>query len=631
MNYLKCGLVTGTLIAVMMGLSSWAVAGSDEEQLARMKDPDQWPAPGRDFSLTRHSPLSDINTKNVSKLQMVWMQGMSALRGQEGQPLVIKDVGGKTMLFMVSGCPAMSNCNVVQGLDLSDPDNPRAVWNYVKKTDRDESAVPRACCDTVNRGGSYADGKFVFQTLDGFVIALDGQTGKEIWVVKNAYPEKGETGTPAPLIADDKVIIGFGGNEFAARGRIAAYNLKDGSKAWECHSTGSDADVCLTSETNKAHHEYGTAGKDLGIHTYPGEDYKIGGGTAWGWYSYDPELKLVYHSTGNPGLWSPSYRCGAKPVTQEECNSGKWDNKWSMTIFARKVSNGEALWAYQMTPFDQWDYDGINENMLTDMVIDGKKVKALTHFDRNGFAYVLDRTDGTLLRANKYVTVDWAEKVDLKTGRPIKVFEHSPLEVGRNTSVCPSAMGGKDQQPGSVDPKEPNLFYMPTNNWCMEDEPQERTHTNQGTVYVFANVYMYPETPGVTGKVKKFDVLTGKTVWEIPDPYPNWGGTMNTDGGLIFYGSLGGDFRAVDRSSGKILWSRKLSSGIIGNPATWKLGGHQYVGVYSGIGGWIGLPVTAGLDLNDKFGAIGATAMAKSSGLNLIPQSGELSVFRIFE
>ena len=627
---LKYGVLAGTFVAVTMGLAGQASAmNTDEEQLKRMADPDQWPAPGRDFALTRHSTLSDINKDNVNKLQMTWLQGTNALRGHEGQPLVIKDVGGKTMLFMVSGCPSMANCNVVQALDLSDPDNPKQVWSYVKKTDRDESAVPRACCDTVNRGGSYADGKFVYGTLDGFVIALDGQTGKEAWVVKYAYPEKGETITPPPLIADNKVIMGFGGDEFAARGRLAAFNLSDGSEAWVCHSTGSDKDVCLTPETNKANPQYGQAGEDLGMKTFPGEDYKIGGGAAWGWYSYDPELKLVYYSTGNPGLWSPSYRCPDK--THEECNTGAFDNKWSMTIFARKIENGEAVFAYQMTPFDQWDYDGINENFLTDMDIDGKKVKALTHFDRNGFAYVLDRTDGTLLRATKYVTTDWAEKIDMKTGRPIKVREHSPLEVGRNVTTCPSAMGGKDRQPGAVDPKEPNVFYMPTNNWCMELEPQERTHTNQGTVYVFANVYMYPEKPGTTGKIKKYDVLTGKTIWEIPDPYPNWGGTMVTDGGLMFYGSLGGDFRAVDRESGKVLWSRKLGSGIIGNPATWKTGDKQYVGVYSGIGGWIGLPVTAGLDLSDKFGAIGATAMTKAAGLQFIPQGGELNVFRIYE
>jgi PQQ-dependent dehydrogenase (methanol/ethanol family) len=616
--------------AVCAGLLSFSIAAQANDEIEkRAKDPNQWGAPGRDNQLTRHSPLADINAENVGKLQMAWSQSTGALRGHEGQPLVIEDVGGKPMMFFISGCPNMAQCNIAQGLDLSDPDNPKQIWNYVKKDDRDESAVPRACCDTVNRGASYADGTLVYGTLDGYLIALDAQTGKETWVVKHAYPEKGETITSAPLIAENLVIEGFGGDEFAARGRITAYNLADGKMVWNCHSTGSDKDVCLTKDTNKANPHYGTAGSDLGISTYPNDEWKIGGGSPWAWYSYDPELKMVYYSTGNPGHWSPAYRCGDK--THEECNTGKWDNKWSMTIFARKVENGDAVWAYQMTPFDQWDYDGVNENILTDMDIDGKKVKALTHFDRNGFAYVMNRVDGTLLRANKYVTVDWAERVDLKTGRPVKVKEHSPFERGRNTAACPSAMGGKDQQPAAVDPKEPNLFYVPTNNWCMEDEPQERTHTQQGTVYVFANVYMYPEKPGVTGKVKKFDVLTGKAEWEIPDPYPNWGGTMVTDGGLMFYGSLGGDFRAVDRKSGKVLWSRKLASGIIGNPITYKVKGKQYVSILTGIGGWIGVPVTAGLDLNDKFGAIGATAMTKAANLSKIPQGGTLFTFRVYE
>ncbi len=285
-----------------------------------------------------------------------------------------------------------------------------------------------------------------------------------------------------------------------------------------------------------------------------------------------------------------------------------------------------------MTPFDQWDYDGINEMILVDMPnVDGKPRKALVHFDRNGFVFVLDRTDGTLLRVHKYVTANWAEKYDLKTGRPIKVPEHSPLEVGRNTQACPSAMGGKDQQPASVDPSDPSKFYVPTNNWCMEDNPQTRAYQQQGTVYVFSNVYMYPEKPGVTGRLKKFDVLTGKADWDIPDPYPNWGGSLNTAGGLVFYGSLGGDFRAVDRKTGEILWQRKLGSGILGNPITYEVQGKQYVSVLSGIGGWIGLPVTAGLDLSDKFGAIGATAMTKATGLAMIPQGGMLSTFRIYQ
>ena len=629
MTYRGPSLVVGAFFAALVCIPPPVLAEetASAEIAQRAKDPNQWPAPGRDNQLTRHSELKDINAGNVKKLEMIWAQSTGALRGAEGQPIVISDVGGKPMLFMVSGCPSMANCNVVQALDLTDPDQPKAVWNYVKKTDRDESAVPRACCDTVNRGLNYAKGKIITHTLDGFVIALDALTGKELWVVKNAYPENGETETSPTLIAENLVIAGFGGDEFAARGRMTAYDLDTGKTVWTCHATGSDKDVCLTPDTNKAHPEYGTYGKDLGISTYPHDDWKIGGGAFWGFFSYDPELKLVYSSTGNPGLWSPSVRCGDK--THEECNTGKWDNKWSLTIFARKVETGEVVWAYQMTPFDQWDYDGVNENMLTDIDIDGKKVKALTHFDRNGFAYVLDRTDGTLLRANKYVTVDWAEKIDLKTGRPIKVKEHSPFAVGVNTSVCPSAMGGKDQQPCAVDPKEPNMVYCPTNNWCMEDEPQERTHTNQGTVYVFANVYMYPEKPGTTGKLKKFDVVAGKTVWEIPDPYPNWGGALVTDGGLVFYGSLNGDFRAVDRNSGNVLWSRKLGSGIVGNPMTYKVDGKQYVSVYAGIGGWVGLPVAAGLDMNDKFGAIGATAIAKASGLPLIPQGGTLYTFRL--
>src|ERR1700694_335530 len=462
-------------VAALVTTCGAAMAASDSEQMQRFSDPNQWGAPAGNLNLTRYSTLKDITHANGRGLNMGGGQSSGTLRGHEGQPLVIPNVAGKPMMFMESGWP-----NIVQALDLSDPDRPQQVWHYTKTSGRDESAVPRACCDTVNRGLSYSDGKLVFGTLDGFVIALDATTGKEIWVVKHAHPDKGETITPAPIIANDKVIIGFGGDEFAARGRVTAYNLADGKKVWECHSTGSDKDVCLTPNTNKKHPEYGTAGKDLGISTYPGDEWKRGGGTAWAWFAYDPSLHLVYYGTGNPGLWSPQYRC-AEPLTQENCNSGKFDNKWSMSIFARNVDTGEAEWVYQMTPFDQWDYDGVNEVVLVDLEVDGKMHKSLVHFDRNGFAYVLDRTDGTLLRAHKYVTTNWAEKVDMKPGRPVKVPEHSPLKVGVNTQACPSAMGGKDQQPVAVDPNDAANFYVPTNNWCMEDEPQERSHTQQGT------------------------------------------------------------------------------------------------------------------------------------------------------
>lgn len=633
MHFKILSILTQSLLAVALALSGTLQANEDIGK--REKDYKQWPAPARDQASTRHSKLRQIKKQNVKKLHMAWSQSTGALRGHEGQPVVV-DVDGKPMMYLVSAWP-----NIVQALDLSDPDNPKQAWNYLKETDRDESAVPRACCDTIHRGLTYAEGKIVFHTLDGFVIALDAKTGKEIWVVKHAWPEKGETITGPVLVAENLVIAGFGGDEFAARGRLTAYDLDTGKEVWKCHANGSDKDVCIGPGFNKANPHYGTAGSDVGITSYPSNpvgdwkkgEWQIGGGSYWAWGSYDPELKIVYWSTGNPGHWSPSYRCGyeGKDLTHEKCNDGTYDNKWSMTIWARNVETGEGVWAYQMTPFDQWDYDGVNENILVDMRVDGKMRKALVHFDRNGFAYVLDREDGTLLRAHKFVTVNWAEKVDLKTGRPVKVKKHSPFAVGVNTQACPSAMGGKDQQPCAVDPKQPNMFYCPTNNWCMEDEPQKRAHTQQGTVYVFANVYMYPEKPGASGRFKKFDVLTGKTVWEIRDPFPNWGGALVTDGGLVFYGSLNGEFRAVDRKTGKVLWQKKLGSGILGNPVTYMIKGKQYVSVFSGIGGWIGLPVTAGLDMNDKYGAIGATAMAKATGLDKIPQGGELYTFRVYD
>ncbi len=616
-------LLVAVALTGFVGMTTYALANDDVIRLE--KNPNLWPVTGKNYSLQRYSTLDEINKNNVDKLQMAWAQSTGALRGHEGQPLVV-EVDGTPMMYMVSGWP-----NIVQALDLTDPDHPKEIWNYLKKTDRDESAVPRACCDTVNRGLDYAEGKVVFGTLDGFLIALDAKTGKEIWVVKHSYPERGETQTTAPLIAGHLVIAGFGGDEFAARGRLEAYDLDTGKLVWRKYSNGTDDEVGFTPDTNKAHPDRGIYGQNLGLKTWPNDEWKRGGGTPWAWYSYDPELGLIYNGNGNPGNWSPTTRCGANPPTQEECNSGKWDNKWSMTVFARKLDTGEVVWTYQETPFDQWDYDGVNEWILVDMPdVDGKPCKCMVHFDRNGFAYVLDRTDGTLLRANKFVTVNWAERVDLKTGRPVKVYEHSPLKVGVNTQACPSAMGGKDQQPCAVDPGDPSKFYCDTNNWCMEDEPLKRDSFQQGTVYVFANVYMYEEKPGVAGRFKKFDVLTGKEDWDIPDPYPNWSGVLVTAGGLAFYGSLGGDFRAVDRDTGKVLWQRKLASGIIGNPITWKVGDHQYVSVYSGLGGWIGLPVTAGLDMNDKFGAIGATAMAKATDLPNIPQGGTLFTFRLY-
>lgn len=264
--------LAGALCVALGAIGTVGTASANDEIIERTKNENLWPAPGRDFSLTRYSTLSDINKDTVGRLQMVWSQSTGALRGHEGQPVVV-EIDGKPMMFFASAWP-----NIVQALDLSDPDNPKQVWNYVKKTDRDESAVPRACCDVVHRGLNYAAGKVVVHTLDGFIIALDAKTGKEVWVVKHAYPEHGETHTGPALVADKYVIAGFGGDEFAARGRTVAYDLETGKEVWKCHSTGSDKDVCLTPETNKANPHYGISGKDIGLTSYPEGEHLIGGG-----------------------------------------------------------------------------------------------------------------------------------------------------------------------------------------------------------------------------------------------------------------------------------------------------------------------------------------------------------------
>ena len=292
-----------------------------------------------------------------------------------------------------------------------------------------------------------------------------------------------------------------------------------------------------------------------------------------------------------------------------------------MTIFARKVDTGEVVWAYQMTPFDQWDYDGVNENMLTDMDIDGKKVKALTHFDRNGFAYVLDRTDGTLLRANKYVTVDWAEKIDLKTGRPIKVqasILRSPLAATFRPAHRPWAARtsspalGRSQRAEHVLLPHQQLVHGGRAPAAHAHQPGHRLCVRQ-RVHVSREAWRHRQVQEVRRADRQDRLGDPGSLSELGrrPGHRRWARVLR---------HLGGDFRAVDRKSGKVLWSRKLGSGIIGNPITYKVDGKQYVSMYAGIGGWIGLPVTAGLDMNDKFGAIGATAMAKAAQLDKIPQ-----------
>jgi PQQ-dependent dehydrogenase (methanol/ethanol family) len=302
----------------------------------------------------------------------------------------------------------------------------------------------------------------------------------------------------------------------------------------------------------------------------------------------------MYYGTGNPSTWNPAQRPG--------------DNKWSMSIWARDVDTGKVKWVYQMTPYDEWDFDGINEMILADINVQGQPKKVLVHFDRNGFGYTLDRTNGALLVAQKYdPAVNWATHVDMKSGRPQVVSKYSTAQNGPDVNtkgVCPAALGSKDEQPAAYNPKT-KLFYVPTNHVCMDYEPFAVEYV-AGQPYVGATLAMYPAPGGKNmGNFIAWDAATGKIVWSKPEKFSVWSGALTTAGDVVFYGTLEGYLKAVDLN-GKELWRFKTPSGIIGNVFTYQYKGKQYVGVFSGIGGWAGIGMAAGLEKdNDGLGAVG--------------------------
>lgn len=571
---LGCTMLLGAAIA----FGGPALANDELQKL--QGDANQWVMPTGNYANQRYSALDQINATNASKLHPVWSFSTGVLRGHEGGPLVI----GNTM-YVHTPFP-----NNVFALDLND--NGKIIWKYEPR--QDPSVIAVMCCDTVNRGVAYGDGKIILNQADATTVALDAKTGKELWHVKNGDPAKGETMTMAPMIVKDKVYVGISGGEFGTQGRFTAYNMKDGSLAWNAYSVGPDAgmlvDPVKTTVMGKP------IGKDSSISTWQGDQWKTGGGSTWGWYSYDPALNLVYYGTGNPSTWNPTQRPG--------------DNKWSMTIFARDADTGMAKWVYQMTPHDEWDYDGINEMILADIPVKGKPTKALVHFDRNGFGYTLNRETGELLVAEKYdPAVNWATHVDMQTGRPEVVAQYSTQQNGEDKNsrnVCPAALGSKDQQPAAFSPKT-GLFYVPTNHVCMDYEPFKVSYT-AGQPYVGATLSMYPPKGETNlGNFIAWDAGTGKIVWSDPEPFSVWSGALATAGDIVFYGTLDGYLKAVDIKSGKELYKYKTPSGIIGNVTSYSHNGKQFIAVLSGVGGWAGIGMAAGLGNDtDGLGAVGA-------------------------
>jgi PQQ-dependent dehydrogenase (methanol/ethanol family) len=534
----------------------------------------QWVRAAKDHASTRFSALDEIHAGNVSGLRPVWTFSTAVNRGHEAAPLVV----GETM-YVVTPYP-----NYVYALDLTRAGATR--WTYRPAVNPSAQGV--ACCDVVNRGAAWADGRVIFNTLDGRTIALDAASGRAVWETPLADVNKGESVTMAPLVVKDKVLVGNSGGEFGVRGWIAALRVADGSIAWRAFSTGPDSDVLIG--PGFAPHYAQDRGKDLGVSSWPPDGWKTGGGTAWGWISYDPGTNLIYYGTGNPGPWNPDLRPG--------------DNKWTSAIFARDADTGQARWAYQWNPHDVHDYDGVNEQILLDLPWNGRTRQVLVRPERNGYVYVLDRTTGEVLSADAFVHVTSSTGVDLKTGRLTGVEAKKP-QTGRVTrEICPASPGGKDWQPSAYSPRT-GLLYLPHNNLCMDVEATEANYI-AGTPFLGMNVKMYAGPGGHRGALSAWHVVGRRKAWSIAEPFPAWSGALVTAGDLVFYGTMEGWFKAVHAREGRVLWQFKTASGIVGQPISYRgPDGEQYVAVLSGVGGWAGAIVAGNLDPRDGTAALG--------------------------
>jgi lanthanide-dependent methanol dehydrogenase len=593
-----CGLA---LLALMMA-PAFGQAQSDwmpqPPAAAAPKDDGQWTSPAKNYASTRYSELADINAGNVATLQVAFTFSTGVNRGHEAPPLVV----GSTM-YVLTPYP-----NILYALDLSQPGAPLK-WTYRPKPVAAAQGV--ACCDTVNRGPMFAGGRIFFNTLDGNVVAVDAETGKEVWKTLVGNINIGETLTMSPLVVKDKVIVGNSGGEYGVRGWIQALNTSDGKLAWKAFNTGPDKEV-LIGPSFKPFYD-SDKGTDLGVTSWPAGAWEHGGGTVWGWISYDPELNLIYHGTANPGPWNHEQRPG--------------DNKWTAGIFARDADTGEARWFYQWSPHDVYDWDGINEQVLLDLDWKGARRKVLVRPERNGYVYVLDRTTGEVLSATPYAPITTTTGVDLTSGRLQHIKDKEPTMDHIVRDICPAAPGAKDWNPSAFSHRT-GLLYIPHNNLCMDVGLVEPNYI-AGTPYVGAEVRMKAGPGGHRGEFDAWDVVAQKKRWSIKERFPVWSGALATAGDVVFYGNMEGWFKAVQASTGDLLWQFKTSSGIIGQPIAYRgPDGKQYVAIMSGVGGWSGAVVAGDLDVRDQTAALGFVG-AMGDLKEATTKGGTLYVFRL--
>ena len=598
-----CNILITAALVTMTGLSG-AVAQtgpSNAGQLGQLSsDPAQWPMAAHDYANTRFSALDEITPANAGNMQLAWTFSMGANRGQEAAPLIINNT-----MYVVA--PYFGpHPNQVFALDATTGD---LKWSYAPKPEPAAAGV--ACCDVVTRGLAYDNGKIFLNTLDNHSVAIDAQTGKELWHVKIGDINRGETITMAPLVVKGKVLIGNSGGELGVRGAITALDENTGRVVWKATSTGPDSDVLIGPDF-KPPYDW-LKGKDLGVKSWPADHWKIGGGTVWGWISYDPDLDLIYYGSSNPSPWNSNQRPG--------------DNLWTTAIFARNPDTGAARWALPLNPHDLFDHDEINENVLTTLTIDGQERKVLIHPGRNGYMYVIDRATGKVLSADAYDTVNATKGVDMNTGRVIPNEEKTPLLGKDIEDICPASPGAKDWQPTAWSPKT-KLLYVPHQHLCMNYKTSQAGYI-AGVPFVGADVDMYAGPGGYRGEFMAWDPVARKKVWQIHEKFPVWSGALVTAGNVAFYGTMDRWFKVVDATDGKLLWKFHAGSGIIGQPVSYRgSDGEQYVAILSGVGGWPGAIAAAQIDPRVRNAALGFVGAMQDLPA-YTSSGGEVLVFKV--
>jgi len=562
-------------------------------------DDGNWTMPAKDYAATRFSGLNQITPANAAKLQVSFTFSTGTTEGFEAPPLVVNNT-----MYVVAPWP-----NNVFALDLTKPGAPTK-WVY--KPNPAAAAKGVACCGPVNRGAFYWNGRIFLNLLDGNTVAVDAASGKEVWRTKLADIQKGETITMAPLVAEGKVLVGNSGGEMGVRGWLAALDAGSGKLAWKAYSTGPDKDVLIGAGYRAPYPQ--DQGRDLGVTSWPPGYWKIGGGAVWGWVSYDPALKTIYYGTSNPGPWNQQQRPG--------------DNKWTAGVFARDIGTGQARWFYQSTPHDLYDHDDINEILLVDYPIgNGQRIPAIIRPSRNGFFYVQDRRTGRVLSAKPYGYGNVYKGVDLKTGRLIPVGGMEPVPGRAVRNICPASPGAKDWNPSAFSPVT-GLVYIPHLNLC-QDMGVSNANYIPGTPFVGADVKMYAGPGGNRGVFTAWDPVAQRKVFEIKEDLPLWSPALATGGGVVFYGTMDGWFKAIDARTGKLVWQFKTGSGIIGQPISYRgPDGRQYIAVPSGVGGWAGAIVSADLDARDPTGALGFNNAVKDLPKRVSP-GGMVYVFAL--